>query len=211
MYSGRWGGQPTKEGTGALVLDVNRLLRAVEGRPTTNLRWTWQLAGKPIQVLLQVELEMDDYRGRLRVLHGNITHLSADTGPQNYLVTMVAKPCQFGGRRWFFLCPRTGRRSAKLYLPNGGRRFWSRGAYGLAYASQRCGFIGQAHARLERLHDKLGASYSGTCTGLPPRPKGMRTRTYTRLVEEIDAAYVALEEEFCAGAERILSRAGQVT
>jgi hypothetical protein len=34
----------------------------------------------------------------------------------------------FGGRRWWFQCPRTGRRTTKLFLPNGGRHFWSRQA-----------------------------------------------------------------------------------
>jgi len=33
--------------------------------------------------------------------------------------------------------PRTGRRAAKLYLPNGAFTFASRQAYGLAYRSQR--------------------------------------------------------------------------
>jgi hypothetical protein len=43
----------------------------------------------------------------------------------------------YGGRRWWFLCPRTSRKSTKLYLPNGGWHFWSRQAYGLGYACQR--------------------------------------------------------------------------
>jgi hypothetical protein len=43
----------------------------------------------------------------------------------------------YGGQRWWFLCPRTGRRTTKLYVPDGGRHFWSRDAYGLGYACQR--------------------------------------------------------------------------
>jgi hypothetical protein len=43
----------------------------------------------------------------------------------------------YGGRRWWFLCPRTACRTTKLYLPNGGWHFWSRDAYGLGYACQR--------------------------------------------------------------------------
>jgi AAA domain len=47
--------------------------------------------------------------------------------------------------RWWWICPATGRRVSKLYLPNGGVRFLSHGpgAYRLAYASQR-------HGRLDR-------------------------------------------------------------
>ena len=44
---------------------------------------------------------------------------------------------QYGGRRWWFMCPLTGDRVAKLYLPPGQNRFASRRAYGLAYRSSR--------------------------------------------------------------------------
>ena len=44
---------------------------------------------------------------------------------------------QYGGRRWWFSCPLTGDRVAKLYLPPGQSRFASRRAYGLAYKSSR--------------------------------------------------------------------------
>jgi hypothetical protein len=32
----------------------------------------------------------------------------------------------YGGRRWWFQCPQTYRKTTKLYLPNGGWHFWSR-------------------------------------------------------------------------------------
>ena len=44
---------------------------------------------------------------------------------------------QYGGRRWWFVCPLTGDRVAKLYLPPGQNRFASRRAYGLSYSSSR--------------------------------------------------------------------------
>ena len=46
---------------------------------------------------------------------------------------MTTRP-NYGGRRWWFLCPLVRRRAAKLYLPPGGRLFGSREAYGLTYA-----------------------------------------------------------------------------
>ena len=46
-------------------------------------------------------------------------------------------PQTFGGRRWWFVCPRTGVRAAKLHLPNGAFTFASRLAYRLAYARDR--------------------------------------------------------------------------
>lgn len=52
-------------------------------------------------------------------------------------IRLVSTVPTYGGRRWWFQCPRTGRRTTKLYLPNGGWHFRSRQAYGLGYACQR--------------------------------------------------------------------------
>jgi len=38
-------------------------------------------------------------------------------------VRLVWTEPTYGGRRWWFLCPRTGRKTTKLYLPNGGWHF----------------------------------------------------------------------------------------
>ena len=50
------------------------------------------------------------------------------------MVRLVSTRPNYGGRRWWFLCPLVRRRVAKLYLPPGGRLFGSREAYGLTYA-----------------------------------------------------------------------------
>lgn len=46
---------------------------------------------------------------------------------------------RFGGNRWWFCCPFTGRRVRALFLPPGAREFGSRHAYKLTYQSQREG------------------------------------------------------------------------
>jgi hypothetical protein len=58
----------------------------------------------------------------------------------------------FGGLRWWFVCPHLNRRVRKLYLPLGGRHFWSRRAYELAYASQREAKYDRALRRARKLH-----------------------------------------------------------
>jgi len=66
----------------------------------------------------------------------------------------------YGGLRWWMLCPRAGRRCGKLYLPNGGTLFLSRGgAYCLAYASQNGSAMDRSHGRLARLCRKMGGDY----------------------------------------------------
>ena len=61
-----------------------------------------------------------------------------------------------GGRRWWFLCPRTGRRTTKLFLPNDGWHFWSRHGYGLGYACQREDRFSRLQRRAAKLNSQLG-------------------------------------------------------
>jgi hypothetical protein len=65
-------------------------------------------------------------------LRYDIEHVTQKTGPQHYSVTMIATSRRFGGQRCWWVCPRTHKRVAKLYLPNGGDRFLSRSVYGYA-------------------------------------------------------------------------------
>ena len=125
---------------------------------------------------------------------------------QDYTVLLDSMPCHLGGRRWWFLCPRTSRRCGKLYLPNGGRRFWSRQAYGLVYQVQREVPLDRAHRSVARAYAKVGGIYRTAGVGWPQRPKGMHHRTYDRIMQEMFAGEDRLDAAFCVGAERILSR-----
>lgn len=101
---------------------------------------------------------------------------------------MIAVPWHFGGRRWFMVCPRSGRRVLTLYLPNGAHQFAGRASLGLAYRVQRLDPIQKGHARLARVFAKLGAGYGSIFQPVPVRPKWMRAKTYNRLIAEVEAA-----------------------
>jgi hypothetical protein len=47
------------------------------------------------------------------------------------MLRLVTTRPNYGGRRWWFLCPLAGRRAMKLHLPPRSRLFESREAYGL--------------------------------------------------------------------------------
>ena len=127
------------------------------------------------------------------------------TGPWDQRVQLEAAPCRFGGVRWWWVCPATGRRAAKLYLPIGGHRFLSRQAYGLVYASQREDLIARAHRRAARLHSLLGSPCRSAFGGTPAKPKWMRRPTYERLAAELQVIDAALEEAMERAAARILA------
>lgn len=52
-------------------------------------------------------------------------------------IKLVTTTPYFGGKRYWFVCPVSGRRARVLYLPPRGRTWASRSAFNLAYASQR--------------------------------------------------------------------------
>jgi hypothetical protein len=87
----------------------------------------------------------------------------------------------FGGLRWWFLCPHLNRRVRKLYLPLGGRHFWSRRAYRLAYASQRETVHDRAMRRARKLYLRLGGDPADDT--YPHKPTRMRWITYNRLMD----------------------------
>ncbi len=202
--SGRTGGWPTVESCGSLILDVDRVTRPIrdamrrlgmkgiaDGKnvklePQT-IRWTrWDEDEPWATVEIRLEFRSLDGTAWLRY---DIEHYHHDTGPQEYPVSMMTTPCRYGGHRWWWVCPATGRWVRKLYLPNGGNRFLSRGrgGYMLAYASQRQGHLDRIHARSRILYRKLGADYNGPSSDTwPPKPKGMHWRTYDAICDKLE-------------------------
>src|SRR5262249_48533164 len=91
-------------------------------------------------------------------------------------IYLAASRPRHGGFRWWFVCPSENRRVRKLYLPPGGRRFRSRQAYGLAYASQRETNYGRAIRRARKLRLRLGGDLAHN--SYPEKPSRMRWATY---------------------------------
>ncbi len=218
--SGRTGGWPTVESCGSLVLNVDSITRPIrqamrklgireisEDRrveiPWRALSWTRYGESEPWAVVeIRLELRAHDGTAWLRY---DVEHYSHNTGPQEYSVAMVATPCRFGGQRWLWICPATRRWVRKLYLPNGGHRFLSRGrgGYRLDYASQRHGQMDRMHARSRKLYRKLQADYDGPCdANWPPKPKGMRWRTYNAICDKLELEAYAMDLDFLRVAEK---------
>jgi hypothetical protein len=188
----------------SLILSVDDLTRAIreglrqlgfktipEGRrisvPWRSIRWTLSGEAKSWAV---VEFRTDiGPRAGITWPRYDVDHFSRRTGSQHYPVSMVTTPCRFGGSRWWWVCPATGRRVRKLYLPNGGTRFLSRGlgAYRLTYASQHRRRVDRMHDRCRRLYQRLGIDCdgpSGHCW--PTKRKGMHWRTYDAICNRLE-------------------------
>jgi hypothetical protein len=102
----------------------------------------------------------------------------------DYRVRLETTRPNYGGVRWWFVCPLSGRRARVLYLPPiAGTPFASRQALGLAYHSQRATADNRAIERSLKARQKLGITDTNMLD-MPwcPKPKWMRRRTHARLV-----------------------------
>ena len=113
-------------------------------------------------------------------------------------ITLEGIPRHFGGRQWFFLCPATGRRATVLWKPPGASKFCSRKAWGrrVAYATQFLGRIDRAHHAKAKLNNRLCSlgGYEPDDWDFPPKPKGMRWKTYQRHERKFDRQDDVLNE-----------------
>lgn len=135
--SGRHGGGPTVNG---LVLDADRLhhrgMFGLRGRSTGTVTWTNSETGELLKTI-HYDANMGEAEGTLWVTYTSKSSSSGEKRDFNYKIEVVSTALRLGGRRWYFLCPRTGIRCLKLHLPAGAGMFASRRAYRLAYPSQR--------------------------------------------------------------------------
>jgi hypothetical protein len=180
--SGRSGGRPTTNS--GLTLTLSELGQSL--RPgcmsSGSIVWTNTTTGERTGSI-GYEAHLDQRCGRIRLIYTR-TGWDGERRVCDYWIGLETTPQHFGGRRWWFICPRTGKRTAKLYLPNGAFTFASRQAYRLAYACQREPAHERALRRAFKLRAKLGAD--GGIGEYIPKPKWMRWRTFEQAMVHID-------------------------
>lgn len=172
----RYGAKSTTDDYHAL--DVRRWAREGMLRPGYWGGWQWTRNG---EVVSSIRMRAEADRVILMYRHRSGGEEWKD---EQYPVRIVRTPCNLGGTRPWFICPARGcgRRVAILY---GGGIFACRHCYRLAYASAREDAGGRARRRAERIRERLGWE-PGILNGQGPKPKGMRWRTFHRLIEEHD-------------------------
>ncbi len=102
------------------------------------------------------------------------------------VVPLSWTPCNYGGERPWFRCPACDRRVLLLYIAPGSSLFRCRHCHDLAYVSQQCDPNDRLLLRIRNIQRRLGGDPAHLLPWrAPPIPKGMRWRTYQRLVEEM--------------------------
>jgi len=172
------------------ALDINRLNRAGCLKPGISAITSWTrngIADGSVRHVARADGLVLSYSWR-----------AYDDPPEAVcaFVPIIWTPCNFGGQRPWFACPRCGRKVAKLY--GVGRRFLCRHCHRLPHASQSEDEIGRSFRRADRIRRRIDPDSSRG--DFPRRPKGMWRRTYDRLLAELIAAEDAAEAGFLAKA-----------
>lgn len=171
-----------------MKIDLSWMIRTRRAVPGScvwgTLSWTYggQAAGR-----ISYEADMrDEQNAELRLSYTRGSEPNRENVKQTIRLTYTE--LNYGGRRWWMICPYRRNRCGKLYLPNGGDRFAGRQAWRLGYQCQRLSHWDRPFEKMFRLQRKLGCE-QGVDSWLR-RPKGMHRRTFDRHLErfeELDA------------------------
>jgi hypothetical protein len=185
-----------------LTLDLYGLVRQgllVPGKYVSgSIVWTRVSTGERT-ASMGYEAHMGVDSGRLRLRY--TTTCRGEKRDSDYSIRLATTPQPFGGRRWWFQCPRTGDLVSKLYLPNGAFTFASRRAYRLGYRSQRETPRDRSFSRAFALRGKIGGK--GGIGDYVPKPKGMHQRTFERAMARINRAEEIVEAHSALLLERL--------
>ena len=112
----------------------------LRGYTSGTITWTSALSGKS-SIGIVVSTFGGIGGGYARFNYTQTSSFSGEKTDLDYQVQLVTTPCNFGGKRYWFICPLVvnwqacNRRVSKLYLPPGARYFGCRTCHNLTYRS----------------------------------------------------------------------------
>jgi len=178
-----------------LTIDINQLIRngAVDGRARV---LTWEHKGREV-----ASAHYSLSGGKVVVMMVCTDRTSGCRDFELQVVETTAMPCNYGGQKWFLICPGhvreleemgvynilgdgggCDRPVSKLYRPPGGRQFLCRHCLNLTYLSTRVSADMRMARRAMAVRKRLGQRDPGQ--PFPAKPKHMHLKTYNRLRAE---------------------------
>ena len=106
----------------------------------------------------------------------------------DYKIYLTSTVPNYGGKRWWFICPvlGCGKRVGVLYM---GSIFACRHCCNFAYSTQNETPPFRHLYKAQKIHRDLGGDGCSPGENIPPRPKGMRWKTYQHNVKKMTDAY----------------------
>jgi hypothetical protein len=182
-----------------IALDIRQVHRAgglVPGHLSSRA-WTWS-SGSVTRVFLDAGIDLVTLSYR-RSTQGGRWQECVQRVPVEWT------PCNYGGRRPWWICPGCGMRVAILY---GGRKYACRHCHDLTYRSTRAAPQSKHFTRANKVRTRLGWG-GGVASPIGDRPKGMHMKTYLRLVNELSRhglAALPSTEKLVSQMTRVLDR-----
>lgn len=118
-------------------------------------------------------------KGNAKNIEVSYTHRSK---PYQYSIQLTKTSCNYGGHRYWWLCPKCYQRTSTLYCAG---LYVCRHCIGANYGSQLQQPIDRLFSRLHNIRQRLGWQ-AGIAHGTGERPKGMHHITYERLLVEYE-------------------------
>lgn len=172
-----WGGKTTTESQRRI--DIRWMKRQGYLRAGTMGNLIWSNRGEQTGLITYSTAEEGmvlNYRYRIN---------GGEWQPVEQRIIFDRTPCNYGGYRTWFRCPRCGKRVALLY--GAGKLFLCRHCYDLAYGSQQEGQLDRLMRKARKIRHRLGAEDDLTMP-IWQKPKGMHEKTYLRLRSEANSA-----------------------
>ena len=170
-----------------LKLDINKLARDGVIQPgassSSGIRWTNSYGAETASGFITTEATGPDEwfpnKAWCRIQIGNL----------HQRIILVSRPRHFGGRQWYFVCPRLKLRVSVLWKPPEAhyfacRQHWRRHAYNSQWSTP----VDRAHQGKARINSRLCSigDFDPDEWEFPPKPKWMRWSTYNRAEEKFE-------------------------
>ena len=125
------------------------------------------------------KLDIKDYHAQLRGKAVISLTYQYCRQPYQQVIGLTRTACTFGNYRYWWLCPKCGRRVGVLYCKD---RFICRYCLGVSYPSQLSQPLAKLFARIAKLRRRLNWPYGLLVNG--DKPKGTHHTRYNQLVNE---------------------------
>lgn len=162
-----------------LFLDVNLLMRlgAITESSSSSGVWKWV---NPRTGVLRSSVRYEANTLNMEVSYLRLIYRLKETGQiLDYEIKILRTHPPYGGVRFWFECPVTKKRVAKLYfMPHQYGIYVSRHASRIYYASQVRGKMDRAFDRKWKLMDNVDGDTR------PIRPTGMHSKTFQRILDK---------------------------
>ena len=168
----RWDSKTTTESQHQIDIRLLKKWGCLRGNSISMRKLSWSQNGEDtgfINYRMEIDRMILNYRCRY---HGG----EWEAVEQN--ISFDRTPCNYGGHRWWFLCPHCSRRVAVLY--GAGKYFLCRHCHGLTYSSQQESLPDRLMRKSRKIRKQLGGGNS-LLDPFPFKPKNMHWETYYRL------------------------------